>query len=257
MAVITFLSDFGFTDHYVAAVKSTICNLDPEARIIDISHNIVPYNLAHSSFVLDQVFRDFPKGSVHLFAVNSHLKHPQKFVALSLEGHFFVGSDNGIFGLISDQLPSEIVELSCSSSADSSFPAKEILAPAAVKLLRKEPLKKLGAPVKEINRFLKRQVKATKKQITGTVVHVDNYGNLITNIEKELFEHLCEGRTYAIHFGREVSHQILDTYGQTEDGECFTIFNCSGLLEIGINKGNASQLLGLAYDSQVSVIFAN
>jgi S-adenosylmethionine hydrolase len=103
--------------------------------------------------------------------------------------------------------------------------------------------------------MIDRQVKATKKQIAGTVIRVDNFGNLITNIPKEAFDILSKGKTYTIQFGGEKFRRIHTQYNQADQGECFIVFNNLGVLEIGIYKGNASELLGLDYDSMVNIVF--
>jgi S-adenosylmethionine hydrolase len=103
--------------------------------------------------------------------------------------------------------------------------------------------------------MIDRQVKATKKQITGSVIRVDNVGNLITNIPRDAFDILSQGKAYTIQFGGEKFRRIHTQYNQAEQGECFIVFNSLGLLEIGIYKGNASELLGLEYDSMVNIIF--
>src|SRR5690606_41602798 len=111
MAIITFISDFGYSDHYVAAVKGKILKENPNQQIIDISHSIEHFDIAHGSYVLKMAFKDFPENSVHLVAVDSNGGPGEKIVALKLENHFFVGVDNGLFGLISDAEPLEIVYL--------------------------------------------------------------------------------------------------------------------------------------------------
>jgi S-adenosylmethionine hydrolase len=104
-------------------------------------------------------------------------------------------------------------------------------------------------------KMIDRQVKATKKQIAGHVVRVDNFGNLLTNIPKEAFDILSKGKVFTIQFGGEKFRRIHTQYNQADEGECFILFNSLGLMEIGIYKGNASELLGLTYDSMVNITF--
>jgi S-adenosyl-L-methionine hydrolase (adenosine-forming) len=125
MAIITFLSDFGWRDHYVATVKAKILSVIPNVTIVDISHEIEPFNIPHTAYVLGSVFRDFPQGTVHLVAVNSPSKMEERFVALKLEEHYFVGPDNGIFSLLSDRNPSIIVELKNDVSTSLNFPERK------------------------------------------------------------------------------------------------------------------------------------
>jgi len=255
MALITFLSDFGLKDHYSAAVKATILGINPNLRIIDISHTIEPCNLAQASFTLSAVFRDFPEGTVHLVAVNSSNGPNDNFLGLKIEGHYFLGNDNGFWGLISDQEAAQVVDINSITPLQSSFPAKDIMAPAAAKLASGSSLQDLGKGVESYRRMLGRSSRATKKQISGHVIHVDHYGNLVTSIKQEDFDILSKDRHFTVKFGRETMNKIQGSYNGVENGDAFLLFNSSGLLEIGINNGNAKQLLGLGFDSPVTIQF--
>lgn len=255
MAIITLLTDSGESDHYVAAIKARIIGLNPEVRIVDITHKIQPCDIGHAAFVLRSVFNDFPKGSVHLVGVDATGNKGDAFVALALEDHFFIGPDNGFFGLLSDQQPRQVIQLEVDSSKPATFPERDVFAPAAAQLANGVDLATLGKPLDAVKRLIDRQVKATKKQITGNVVRVDSFGNLITNIPKVAFDVLSKNKAFTVQFGGEKFRRIHTGYNQTEQGECFILFNSLGLLEIGIYKGNASELLGLSYDSIVNIIF--
>ena len=113
----------------------------------------------------------------------------------------------------------------------------------------------VGAFTKDYIRKTDRKFRATKKQISGNIIRVDHYGNLISNIEEEVFNILRKDRKYSIKFGREQLDRVNYSYNELDDGDCFVVFNDLGLLEIGINKGNAAELLGLKYDSPVNIIF--
>ncbi len=255
MAIVTLLTDSGESDHYVAAVKARIISINPGVRIEDISHSVKPSDLAHAAFILRAIFRDFPKGTVHLVGVDSTGNRGDVPVALQLEDHFFVGCDNGLFGLISDKAHQQLVELNSITTVTTTFPERDIFAPAAAKLASGVSITTLGKPMQSFKRMIDRQVKATKKQITGSVIRVDGVGNLITNIPRDAFDILSQGKAYTIQFGGEKFRRIHTQYNQAEQGECFIVFNSLGLLEIGIYKGNASELLGLEYDSTVNIIF--
>lgn len=255
MAIVTLLTDSGDIDHYVAAVKARIISINPGIRIEDISHRIPPLDIAHAAFVLRAVFRDFPSGTVHLVGVNATGGRDDAFIALQLEDHFFVGCDNGLFSLISDKPHQQIVELNTTHSVVSTFPERDVFALAAAKLASGTSIADLGKTKQALTRLVDRQVKATRRQITGSVIHVDGMGNLITNIHKDTFELLSKGKSYTLQFGGEKFRRIHTLYSQADPGECFMVFNSLSLLEIGINKGNASELLGLAYDSMVNITF--
>ncbi len=255
MAIITFMSDFGESDHYVAAVKAIILNFNSNLNIVDISHQIEHCNIAHGSYVLKSVFREFPKGTVHLVAVNTTGNNKEGFIGLKLEEHFFVGADNGLLGLISELESKQVVDINSINPVNTTFPARDILALAAAKLGSGGNIEELGPELEEYKKMIGRQVRATKKQIAGNIIRVDHFGNLITNIDKQTFDILSKDKGFEVTFGRESFSAINENYNSVESGECFVVFNSNGLLEIGIKQGNAAQLLGLEYDSPVTINF--
>lgn len=255
MAVITFMSDFGTQDHYVASVRAAILSKSPTQPIADITHNIRPYDISHAANVIKHVYKEFPEQTVHLVAVDS-MTAKCNLIAIELDGHYFVGYDSGIFSLISNKKPDQIVKLEHSNCT---FPAKTVLAHIALDLSEGKKLTDLGKPIDEIKVLFARQLKVTKREIAGNVVAVDHYGNLITNINKPEFDKILEingpGVRHTVRFGRELFQNFHSYFSDVESGDCFVLFNSSGQLQIGINKGNASELLGLSIDSPVLIEF--
>lgn len=255
MAIVTLLTDSGESDHYVAAMKAKILSVNPGLTLIDISHTIAPCDLAHGAYVLGSVFRDFPKGTVHLVGVDAAGNRDDAYLALQLEDHFFVGVDHGLFGLISDKPHQQVIALNTINPITTTFSEKDILAPAAAKLASGVAITTLGKPLTTFRKMINRHVKATRRIIAGHVMRVDSYGNLITNILKTDFDILSENKSFTVQFGSEKFRRIHVSYHHAEQGDCFLIFNSMGLLEIGIYKGNACELLGLSYDSPVNITF--
>jgi S-adenosyl-L-methionine hydrolase (adenosine-forming) len=255
MAIVTLLTDSGESDHYVAAVKAKIISVNPGLTLIDISHKIAPCDIAHGAFVLKSVFRDFPVGTVHLTAVDSSGQKDENYIALQLEDHFFVGVDNGLLGLISEKNPQQVVQLNSVNPIRTTFPERDIFAQAAAKLASGVAITALGKPLPTFKKMTDRHVKANKRIISGNVIRVDGFGNLITNISKDAFETLSAGKSFTIQFSGEKFKRIHKNYFDAEPGDCVLIFNSLGLLEIGMYKGHASELLGLRYDSPVNILF--
>jgi S-adenosyl-L-methionine hydrolase (adenosine-forming) len=255
MPLITLLTDSGETDFYVAAIKAKILSVNPSLRIEDISHKIAACDIGHGAYVLRAVFRDFPKGTVHLVGVAAAGNKGDSFIALQLEDHFFVGVDNGLLGMLSDKTQQSLVELNSINSIETTFPEKDILAVAAAKLASGVSITDLGKPMATFKKRLDRQAKATKKNILGHVVRVDHYGNLITNILKTDFDILSQGKSYTVNVGSEKFRRVHSGYTQADPGDCFLFFNSLGVLEIGVYQGNANELLGMSYDSPVNIIF--
>lgn len=254
MALITFTSDFGDCDYYVPAVKAKMLSINPQLNIVDITHKIENYDVAHAAFILKSVYKEFPKGTVHLVAMNSTSNITDGFIGIKLEEHIFLGPNNGVLSLLSDYDPGIMVKFADIHVQNSTFPTKDILAPIAAKVASGAAIHDFGGPLTSIKKMIPRNFKATKKQILGHVVRVDNYGNLITNITKDVFDTLNPGR-FNIEFSREILTKLNSAYDQVEPGDCFAFFNSLGLLEIGINHGHGADLLGLRHDSPIFINF--
>ena len=260
MGLITFLSDFGYRDHYVAAVKARILQLAPTLPVFDITHGVEPFNIAHAVHVLQAVFRDFPAGTVHLIGVNDLGRGADKdgvvrsgWLAARHEQHYFVAADNGILALLTAGRPDELVRLPAPRLIP--LPTRDILTPAAVHLAGGGRLQDLGPATDELYTRLNPQLRLQDHRITGHVVHLDHYGNLITDITRTAVEAVGHGRPGTVHFNRETVRTISPHYQTAPPGDAVCIFNSQDVLCIGVSEGNASELLGMHVDSQVEVQF--
>lgn len=251
MGVITFLSDFGKTDFYVAAVKAKVLAALPRQPIVDISHDISPTNIMQAAFVLQNVFRDFPDGSIHIVSVKSEVNAKEAAIAIRSGTHWFLGTDNGLLGLVVGDKPDEQYQL---STVEDLFPARNSLANAAISLVQDGKIKE-ATPIDKIKRFIFPAARASKEQILGQVIHIDHYGNLICNIERKEFEFLSEGKSFLLQVGRYQLRQINKRYAESGGGDIFAVFNSIGMLEVGIYEGDASQLLGLDLGSNILIKF--
>ena len=277
MGVLTLLTDFGYRDHYVAALKARLLHLAPGLPVLDITHGVEPYNIAHAVHVLRAVFRDFPLGTTHLITVSDYGASPAGAVATPAwhaaqhEGHYFVSADNGLLSLLCDGLPERLVRLSAvappTAPATASVlpsstpiattlnPTRDVLAPAAASLALGQSIDSLGLPATEFYSLTNRQLRLQDNRVTGHVVHVDHYGNLITNISREAVEVTGRGRVAIVKFGRETVRELRPHFAAAPPGEIVCTFDPQGCLCIAINQGHASELLGLYFDSQVDVWF--
>lgn len=249
MTLITFTSDFGLSDHYVAQFKARILSANAEARIVDISHEVKAFNLAHLSYTIGSVFRDFPKGTVHLIGGSSGNDQNNDYLLASIEEHIFVAPDNGVLSLISEQNLQQVYRLKVEKNAYREAPE------AAAKLAQGQSIESLGTAASEFKQYMRRKSRATKREISGHVIHVDHFGNLITNIDKVDFDILSRDRKFTIHFAREKVNTVQQFINEVEPGDAFVMFNDAEQMMIGINQGSGTQLLGLEYDSSVTIQF--
>ena len=256
MALLTLLTDFGTRDHYVAALRARLWALAPGLPVLDIGHGIEPFNVPHAAHVLGAVFRDFPAGTVHVVGVADHgLGAAPAWQAARFEGHYFVVADNGLLALLCDGPPDELVALPAASAASPS-PTADVLLPAAVALAQGTPLASLGETTANYHRVNNFQLRLLDHRITGHVVHVDHYGNLVTNITRTAVAAVGRERPFTVHFGRQVVREFKPHFSAVPAGEAVSVFNSQGRLCLGICEGHAAELLGLHFDAQVDVRFA-
>ncbi|MAY84364.1 MAG: hypothetical protein CMP59_09560 [Flavobacteriales bacterium] len=258
MAIITLTTDLGLKDHYVGVVKGSILSQCPEVNIVDISHLIPPYDIMEAAFTLRNAYSSFPENSIHIIGVNPEIDANSDHLLVRYKGQYFIGADNGVFSLIMDEEPEEVYELNISpTEEDLTFPTKDVFTKAACHLAKGGTAPLIG---KQIDGFKKRmpfQAVTHDNVIKGIVIHVDHYGNIISNIEETLFKAFGSGREFTIEFrgGDYDIKNISKSYSDLPEGEKLAIFGSSSLLEISINKGNASQLLGLRKSDTIRIVF--
>lgn len=257
MPVITLTTDLGLKDFYLATVRGAMLSQCPEAHVIDISHQVAPFNIAQAAFILKDSYSHFPKKTVHIVSIDTAYAPFPKFVALEADGHYFIGADNGLFTLLFDKKPDKVVELNLLQSTNYlHFPLRDIFVKAACHLARGGALEVIGKVIQELNHRTNLQPFAEAATIRGNVIYVDRFENVITNISRDLFEKTGKGRNFRISFRRgESLSKISKNYSDVEEGEKLCLFSISGFLEIAMNKGAASSLLGLKVGEMVRVEF--
>jgi hypothetical protein len=257
MAIITLTTDLGDKDIYQAALKGSILKLLPTASIVDITHNVSAFNVQQAAFILKNSFHYFPDNTVHLIGIDTVYNKEAKFLAVQYRNHYFVGSDNGIFSLMFSSDPDEIVEINIMQDLKFlHFPLADIFVKAACHLANGGKPKDIGLPLENIEKKMNLQPVIEKNLIKGAVIYVDSLQNVITNITKEFFNQVQQGRQFTLSFKRNetISH-LSWYYNEVPEGEKLCLFGISDHLEIAINKGNAAGLLGLSLGDTVIIDF--
>ena len=275
MSIITLTTDFGNKDFFVSSVKGAILSEVKNAMIIDISNEIQPYNHSEAAYILKNAYKKFPKGTIHIVGVESELTPENRHIAMVFEGHYFIGSDNGIFSMIKDDLKAEkIVEINIHEKESSSFSVLDVFVKVAAHISRRGKLEVIGKIIKSIKQItnINPVVNNKANQILGSVIYIDNYGNVVTNINRKFFNEIRKSRDYKI-FARTVKFEnIYENYSgaidfsnpkekREEDGKKIAIFNSANHLELGIYKsnpktyGSAASLFGLDYRDPITVKF--
>lgn len=258
MALITLITDFGITDFYVSSIKGAILSQLPDTQIVDISHHVPKFDIATAAFMLRNVTPDFPAGTIHIIGVLPNLDEDTAHVAIKFDDQYFIGADNGIFSLLFDRFPQEIVELNLSQETDLlTFPTRDVFVKAACHLARGGTLSVLGPPRTSWKERTQFRAVVDNNTIRGTVIYIDSYGNVITNISRQLFTEVGRGRNFTISFrvpGYDIQH-ISNRYDDVVESERLALFGASGYMEIAINIGHASRLLGLKINDIVRIEF--
>ncbi len=263
MAIITLTTDLGIEDYYVSAVKGSIISaLNDDVTIVDITNQIKIFDIRNAAYTLKNTFENFPAGTIHIVSVDSGISTSRQAILMEYRGHYFIGSDNGLFSLIYDIPPNNFYELNIDIDTNVlTFPTRDIFAKAACHIARGGTPEIIGRKIDKIASFQKPIPQTQEFFIRGSVVHIDSYGNAITNITKKLFKEIGKNRRFSIGFRNYEVNELSQTYSDVGDGIKLALFNTMGNLEIAINRGvegyggSASQLLGLKEDEIVTVTF--
>jgi len=257
MAIITLTTDLGDKDIYQAALKGSILKLLPTVNIVDITNSVAAYNIQQAAFILKNSFYYFPDETVHLIGIDTVFNTETRYLAVRYRNHYFVGADNGIFSLMFEEDAEEIVELNIMQDLKFlHFPLADIFVKAACHLAKGGTLAQIGLPVSDFEKKMNLQPVIEKNLIKGVVIYIDSFQNVITNITKEFFNRVQQNRRFTLSFKRnETINHLSWHYNEVPEGEKLCLFGISDHLEIAINKGNASGLLGLALGDSVIIDF--
>lgn len=244
--MITLTSDFGLKDPYVAEMKGVILTIDPKAKLIDISHEVEKFNIRMAAFTLASAATYFPEGTIHLAVVDPGVGTERRAILIQTEKSIFVGPDNGILILAAqNQGIKHAYRLTNPAfmlpKISGTFHGRDVFAPAAAHLDKGTAPDKFGP---EINDLIKPEFAAVKKtggSLIGEIMHIDSFGNIITNInEKDLIRNPAEKVNVDLH-GESLKLTFGKTYGQTKPKEPIALIGSHGFLEIALNQSNVAE----------------
>ena len=261
MAVIT-LTTAWTDDFYVAAVKGILLSAVPSVQVIDLSHNAPAFNsgLSYAAYMVKHSYPYFPKDTIHIISIASEYSDSAPFVAARHNGHYFVSADNGIFGLLFDTAPESIVRIEkFKDDISPNYPAISVFVPAAAHLANGGDIADLGGEYHDYQHKGMAMAFIEESRITGNIIHLNAFGNVITNITRDDFDRVGKGRPFEITIlsTRYKITRINRYFHETSRGEMLAVFNISGYLEIAINKGKFASLLQNSLNSNIIVKFFN
>jgi S-adenosyl-L-methionine hydrolase (adenosine-forming) len=259
--IITLLTDFGLQDPYVAAMKGVILTLNPEAVLVDLTHQVPPQDIVAGAFLLSEATPYFPPGTIHVAVVDPGVGTPRRALAAFAREQFWVGPDNGLFHLVFHKSPArDLVSLENSEyfrgSVSRTFQGRDIFAPVAAHLSLGTPLHAFGPPVTDPLALPWPEPAITPEAIRGEIVYVDGFGNLISNIRgSDLTAWLAE-KSHVVILGSLTVKGLSRTYGDVAAGEFLALLGSHGYLEIACAQGNAARRLSMGKGRSMSVVKA-
>ncbi len=247
MPLLTLTSDIGPQDFLVGAIKGQLLSANPNFNIVDISHNLSPFNYPQAAYVCRNAIKNFPDETFHLVLVNLFDQRPEHLLLTKHNNQYIGCADNGLITMILEELPQQVIALPLNKSAQkNTLYCASVFANAFEQILQGKNLEEIGdASISiEVKNHLRPML--GNNWIEGQIIFIDNFENVIINITKEEFEEQRKGRSFKIVFKRdEIIDKISETYADVYESEKLALFNSAGYLEIAINKGNAAGLFGL------------
>jgi len=257
--VITLTTDFGLKDHYVAAIKGVILKLCPNAQIVDVSHTINRHDVREAAYVLAQASPYFPEDTVHVVVVDPGVGTERRRLAIRGRRGYFVGPDNGVLmpaarreGIV--RMVEVVNREMMLPSVSSTFEGRDVFAPVAAHLANGVDIVKLGPEVNEPVELPWGDFEATPLRVTGEVLHIDGFGNIITNIPNSAIEPWRQGSFLRAKVGpREESSILSRSYADVPEGRTVVVLGSASFLEIAVNRGSAEELFAAQVGSRVKL----
>ena len=246
--IITLITDFGEKDEYAGVMKGVILKINPSCQIIDVTHQITPQAITEASFILGNSYPYFPKGTIHIVVVDPGVGSSRRPIVLSVHGHIFVGPDNGVFTTVylkeGEKRAYELTNKKYFlTNVSSTFHGRDVFAPVAAHL-------SLGLDPGELGKEISYPItlddftpEIFKNQIKGKVIHSDRFGNLVTNIQRDVFASFTQGKKFTIRVAYMAVNSISSSYYEGREGDLLALFGSSEWLEISLKNGSAKDLL--------------
>jgi S-adenosylmethionine hydrolase len=256
--LVTLTTDFGLSDHYVGAMKGVIFGICPRARVVDVTHQVSPYEITEGSYVIDQAFRAFPKKTVHVVVVDPGVGTARRPILMEAAGQYFVAPDNGVLSMIYLREPHKIRLVSNDKffrhPVSRTFHGRDIFAPVAAHLAAGVAPARFGKLIEDYLRpVFQKPHRAGKRTWVGQILKIDHFGNIITNFHVEDFPGL-ENSDVTFSVGPREVTVLARNYAETGPGEVFAIVGSSGYYEISVSQASAAKSIGCVVGGPVELL---
>lgn len=257
--IITLTTDYGTNDHLVGTLKGVILRIAPDATIVDITHNVAPFDLLDGALAIGSAYSYFPARTIHVVVVDPGVGTERRPLLVTGESQHFVAPDNGVLSLVFEREQNVLVrhanvEHYYLQPVSKTFHGRDVFAPVAAWLAKGSQASAMGDEITDYKKFAMPKPKPGEGGLKGVVLRVDSFGNLITNFRAEdLSNAELEGGAIQMQLGNQTVSKLVDTFAKGAQGEAFAYIGSSGFVEVGINRGNASRSLGIGRGAQVTV----
>ncbi len=247
LSIITLTTDFGLRDPYVAEMKAVILDICPSVIIVDITHEIANFNIRMGSYVLASATSYFPNGSIHVAVVDPGVGTPRQPIIIKTKRGYFVGPDNGLLILASEkQGITEIRQITNTKlmlpQVSNTFHGRDLFAPAAAHLANDVRITEFGPTIQNVAKPEFTSVARSNTEVIGEILHIDGFGNIITNISSEEIPFPITKDSYCVGINKyRLKTKIANTYGENKPHQPVALFGSHGYFEIAINQGNAAK----------------
>jgi S-adenosylmethionine hydrolase len=256
--LITLTTDFGTSDHFIGTMKGVILGIAPKARIVDISHEVGPFEVSEGAFTIAQAYSYFPKKTIHVAVVDPGVGSTRRPILAEMGGQYFVAPDNGVLSMIFSREKARVRHITNEKyflhPVSRTFHGRDIFSPVAAHLARGVTPARFGKLIDDYLRLTLEKPNRTGKRVwTGTILRVDRFGNLVTNFSIDEFPQV-KTRPFELNVGLDKLTRLALTFTECEPGELFTIAGSSGYLEVATNQGSAAKKLGCGAGSPVELV---
>jgi S-adenosylmethionine hydrolase len=259
MAIITLLTDFGTQDYFVGAMKGVILSINPDATIVDITHEIPPQDIETGAFNLLSCYRDFPKGTIHVAVVDPGVGSDRRAIVIECGDQFFVGPDNGLFSWICERETNWTATNVTSATffrkpTSNTFHGRDIFAPVAAALSLGQRPREFGTSLSDVVRLKSLEPVATNENtIQGRIIHIDRFGNCVTNFTRPMLESRGPATSWRITLKDNGIDSFRDFFADSQPDEVFAILGSAGFIEICVRNGSAANLLNVQRGQSVQL----
>jgi len=250
--IITLTTDYGTNDHLVGTLKGVILKVNPDVTIVDITHNVTPFDLLDGALAIGSAYSYFPPKTVHVVVVDPGVGTERRPILVSAGNQYFVAPDNGVLSVIYEREPENLLVRHANAEhyyfqpVSKTFHGRDIFAPVAAWLTKNWQPSSMGEEIQDYKRFALPRPKEAEGALKGVVLRTDSFGNLVTNFRQEdLPEGALNGGAINLQIGNQAVTRFVETFAQGNGAEPFAYLGSSGFVEIGVNKGNAARTLGL------------